>query len=97
MKIEIEWNCSYEATIRINGREMRVEMRPGITQLTGINSPETEETLGGLIAGELYGKIGDFMQAEAKITDAIDPAGERDVTWERLDDESIELFNDRVW
>lgn len=97
MKIEIDWDCSYKATLKIDGREMTVDLKPGITSLNGIKAPETNETLGGLIAQQLYGKIGDFMQAEANITDIIDPAGERKVTWEKLPDEAIEEFEKRVW
>lgn len=83
-KIEIEWECSYEATLRINGREMKVEMRPGITSLEGIKEPQISNTLGGQIASALFGKIGDIMQAHAIAEEDLSPGGDQDVMWKRM-------------
>lgn len=96
MKIEIEWNCSYEATLRIDGRELKVLMRPGETRLEGVKGKDCENTLGGIIARELFGKIGDFMQAESLMFEetAWDP--EPKTTWRRMSDEVAESVYDRA-
>lgn len=84
MKIEIEWNCSYEAKLVIDGRELKVSMRPGVTSLEGAKGKVLENTVGGIIASELFGKIADFMQAEAVMHEATawDPIPES--TWRNL-------------
>lgn len=92
MKITIEFTSSTHATLTIDGREMAVEMKPGVTSLTGIKLPETEETIGGIVASELYSKIGDIMQAWATASDF----GEFD-TWDKLTEEAAEAVGDRVW
>jgi hypothetical protein len=96
MKIEIEWNCSYEATLRIEGRELKVEMRPGITSLVGLKKGESENTLGGMIASALYSKIGDAMQAEAIVYEetAEDPSPK--LAWKRLPDAVADKVYDRI-
>lgn len=96
MKIEIEWKCSYEATIRMSGRELTVEMRPGVTSLKGIKEPETSSTLGGLIAIELYGKIGDIMQAHAIAEEDLSPDGSRDVMWMWMSKHLAAAVEDRI-
>ncbi len=65
MKIEIEFDNSYSARLTIDGREMRVESEPGIVRLKGISAEDQENTLGGVVALELYGKVADIQQAEA--------------------------------
>jgi hypothetical protein len=93
MKIEIEFNNSYSASLKIDGREMRVESSPGCTSLEGIQGPETENTLGGIAACQLYGLIGNLQQAWAEV-------GEIDVdaeTWDTLSDEAAEAAEDRFW
>jgi hypothetical protein len=96
MKIEIEWNCSHEATIRISGRVLAVSMRPGVTSLKGVKEPETSLTLGGLIARELYGKVGDIMQAHAIAEEDMSPDGSRDVTWMRMSDHLAAAVESRL-
>lgn len=96
MKIEIEWNCSYKATIRIAGRELEVQLKPGVTSIHGLKDGEPENTLGGMIATELYGKIADAMQAECIATDAITPDDAQDVTWMRMDDHTADQVYSRI-
>lgn len=96
MKIEIEWNCSYEATMRIDGRELKVKMRPGVTSLEGVKGKDTDSTLGGIVASELYSKIADFMQAEAILFEetAWDPVPA--VTWRRMPEAVADAVYDRA-
>lgn len=96
MKIEIEWNCSYEASLRIDGRELKVKMSPGEIRLDGVKGKDTDSTLGGIIAGELFGKIGDFMQAEATLFEetAWDPVPE--TTWRRMPDSVADAVYSRA-
>lgn len=84
MKIEIEWECSYKARLVIDGRELTVEMKPGQTSLLGVKGKDLDNTLGGIIASELFSKIGDFMQAEAVLFEEAvwDPVPE--TTWRRM-------------
>jgi hypothetical protein len=93
MKIEIEFTSSYSASLIIDGKKMSVESKPGMTTLKGITSPKTENTLGGIIACEIYGKIAQFQQAWAE-------ASEIDVdctTWSKLSEEAAEAASDRIW
>lgn len=96
MKIEIEWNCSYEARLVIDGRELKVIMKPGVTSLEGVKGKDTDSTLGGIIAGELFGKIGDFMQADAIMSEetAWDPDPKN--TWKRLPEDVADAVYNRV-
>ena len=93
MKIEIEFTSSYSASFKIDGKEMRVESTRGMTSLEGIQDPETENTLGGIIACDLFDKIAQYQQAWAE-------AGEIDVdseTWSTLSDEAAEAASGRIW
>lgn len=96
MKIEIEWSCSHEAKLVIDGRELKVVMRPGITSLEGVKGRDCDSTIGGMIASELYSKIGDFMQGEAIAYEmtAADPSPE--FTWKRLKNAVAEPVYDRI-
>lgn len=93
MQIKIEFTSSYLATLVIDGREMTVERSPGLTQLKGIRSPETENTLGGLVATRLYPKIAEFQQAWAEADEHQPNCG----TWEELSEEAIEAAEDAMW
>ncbi len=86
MKIEIEWNCSYLATIRIDGRELTVDMKPGVTTLGGLKKGENGSKFGAIVGGELYSKIADLMQAEATMHE-LQPDAQ---TWDKLDDDVAE-------
>lgn len=97
MKIEIEWNCSYEAVMRIQGRECKISLQPGITSLESPTGKDAENTFGGLIARKLYGKIAKLMQAECILDDAINPDGAKDVTWKRIKNSLAEELEAEVW
>lgn len=71
MKIEFEFNSSYKGKLTIDGKEMEIAMYPGLTRLTGLTDEERENTLGGIVAMELYSKLADSMQAWAE-ADEID-------------------------
>jgi hypothetical protein len=88
MKIQIEWDCSYKASLTIDGREMTVDLKPGQTTLNGITGDDLSNTIGGIIASNLYSTIGDAMQAEAGASQAMafDPGPETS-TWARLPDD----------
>ncbi len=98
MKITIEWQCSYEAKLTVDGKEMKVQKEPGITKLTMADgSPVPESTFGGFIGEKLYGLIGDLMQAECIVAeDSLNDPGE-DRTWETLDEVTMEEVQDRVF
>ena len=94
MKIEIEWHISHEARLVIDGRELKVVMRPGVTSLgTG---HDTDSTIGGIIASELREKIGDFMQGEAIAYEetAVEPGPS--FTWTRLSEALANRVYDRM-
>ena len=82
MKIEIEWNSSTDATLRIDGREMKIELRGRMTSLKGAGS---DNTIGYLFADSLFGKVADFMQAEASATE-FNPDLK---TWDVITDDAI--------
>ena len=96
MKIEIEWTCSYEATMRIQGRECKISLHPGITTLESPKGKDADNTFGGLIARELYGKIANFMQAECLLDEAINPDGAKDVIWKRVSNDLADQLYDRI-
>ena len=97
MKIEIEWNCSHEAVMRIQGCECKISLKPGITSLESPKGKDAENTFGGLIARQLYGKIADIMQAECILDDAINPDGAKDVTWKRVKNDLAAELEDRIF
>lgn len=96
MKIEIEWDCSYKAKLVIDGRELTVKLAPGVTSLDGVKGKDIDNTLGGIIASELYSKIGDFMQAEAIMDEetAWDPGPES--TWRHMSNAVATAVHDRA-
>lgn len=97
MKIEIKWTSSVSASLKIQGRKMRVEMYPakGLTRLEGIDDPELSETLGGILAQNLFSMIGNAMQAWAAALE--DRPGETEVTWEPLSDKAIRDVEDKFF
>ena len=99
IKIEIEWTSSISASLKIQGRELRVEIYPqsGETRLEGIKDPETSETFGGILATELFGLIGDAMQAQCIAEEDVDRSGETDVTWQRLSRGAAQEVVDRFF
>lgn len=98
MKIQIEWTCSTEAKLTVDGRKMKVTMEPGITKLTMVDgSAVPAATFGGFIGEKLFSLIGDFMQAECIVDDYLsgDPLEGR--AWEELPDDCMAELEDRVW
>lgn len=73
---------------------MKVKMTPGCTKLEGMKDDQTTNTLGGIIASELYGKIGDFMQAEAILCEEV--VSDHDLTWKRMKNSLADRVADRA-
>ena len=92
MRIEIEFDNSYDATLVIDGREMCVVSKPGITTLKGHKGRELEETFGGLVASQLYTKIADIQQAWAAAEE--EQPGFK--TWDFLNEEAVEAVCDKI-
>lgn len=65
MKILIELPDQFpnEAYMTIDGRKLTVEMYGCSTTLKGVKSPETDNTLGGIIASNLFGVVRNITQA----------------------------------
>jgi hypothetical protein len=93
MKIEIEFENSYEAVLRIDGHEMRVISKPGQSKLEGIKGDDLELTLGGIVAGRLWTKIPDIQQAWCEVSE-FDPEAE---TWTVLSEEAAEAAENRIF
>lgn len=91
MKIEIEFENSYEARLTIDGKQLTIDSVPGMTKLKG--SEGQEYTLGGQIANTLFGTIAKIQQAWADVEDE-DPGKN---TWDAINQEAIEAVNDRLW
>lgn len=93
MKIEIEWDSSTEGIMRIEGRELKIFLRPGLISLDGLTRSEREDTVGGMIAEQLYPIIADAMQAEAVAYEetAADPSPS--FAWKKLSP----AIADAVW
>lgn len=96
MKIEIEWTSSYSATLKIDGKKLSVDLKPGITELNGLTGKETDNTLGGMIALSLYTVIGDAMQAEAIACEetAADPSP--NFTWKHLPNSVADAVSEMI-
>lgn len=77
MKIEIELPDQFpqEAYLTIDGRKLTVEMDGCCTTLKGIKYPETENTLGGIIASNLFSKVREICKAAEQAQRA---------TWKKL-------------
>ncbi len=93
MKIEIEFENSYEAVLRVDGREMRVISKPGESRLDGIKGADLDQTLGGIIVGRLWTKISDFQQAWAAVGE-FDPEAD---TWTVISEEAAEAAENRIF
>lgn len=90
MKIEFSFNSSYKGKLTIDGVDLEIVMRPGITELISPAGIRLDETLGGIIASELYDAFADCMQAWAS---AIEIDGESE-TWTQLSDAAAEAAAD---
>jgi hypothetical protein len=85
--IEIEFDCSYSASLVIDGKPMRVEMRGALTWVEGLSDSEFK-TIGGCVAERLYGAIADIMQAEAAAMEQNESG-----TWEATTDEALDAYD----
>lgn len=93
MKIVIEFDNSYSAKLTIDGKQLTVESKPGLTTLVGCSGDECDATLGGIVASELYSLVAKIQQAWAAADEVQPNAG----TWDRLQDVAIDEANERVW
>lgn len=91
MKIEIEITDNDKATLTIDGRKMTIEKsRNGcVTALEGVEVKESTNTLGGIIAGQIYSKIGDIMGAKER-------AGAV-ATWEIVNTVAAQVIEDALF
>jgi hypothetical protein len=92
MRIGITINSSHEAKLWIDGREMTVLKTAYGTTMKGVKSPETEETMGGMVASDLYSKIADIAQA-IEVAQECDPDAQ---TWDKLTADAAELFYETI-
>ena len=88
MKIEIEFDNSYEASLKIDGYDMLVVSKSGMVQLKGITTHQMENTLGGIAAIELHPIISQIQQAWAT-ADEEQPSCE---TWDVLEDRTLDAM-----
>lgn len=99
MKIEIETDCSYKATVIIDGRELEFSAKPVSfgTQWSfkGLKKGEGENTIGGMIATKLMDVLPDILQAW--IPEFDNPkTGEAWGLWEKLDDETADQIYEKL-
>lgn len=92
MKISIEFDSSYEANLTIDGRIMRIISKPGMVKLMDLEGRDLEDTLGGIVATELFAKIADIQQAWA----AADEEQLNVKSWDYLTEEAREAAIDRL-
>lgn len=94
MKIEIEITDNEKATLTIDGRNMTVEKSNGgcVTSLEGIEGQDMDNTLAGIIAGQIYSKIGDIMQANENA----EHAGVTS-TWEIVSESTAEAIEEPLF
>ncbi len=71
MEIKFEFNSSYKGKLIIDGKEFEIIKRPGEAELKAPEGESLDETLGGIIANELFSKFSDVMSAW-NIADDID-------------------------
>jgi hypothetical protein len=97
MKIEIEWDCSYSASVKIDGKEMRVKLSPGMVKLEGIKGKMLENTLGGIVAQKLMSIVGDAMQAECIACEGHYLDDESNRTWTKMNNTLAKAVESRIW
>lgn len=98
MKIEIEWDSSYQARMVIDGKEMVIELRPGITRIVGLSDEEYYARIGGRVANAIYGIVADCMQAQAAAIEEYDPLEDDQNcnAWSYVSPEAIGAFDERA-
>lgn len=95
MKIEIEFDSSYEATIILEGRKMRYGYENGMWKfLEGIQPHEHDTTIGGMIAGKLALTLIDILQAW--LPEEESPDGDCWEAWEPLSDSVADQIYDKI-
>lgn len=82
MKIEINIASQYLAVLNIDGRELHIRTEGCETTLHGVKAPESANTLGGMVAASIYGKIHDIGKAIQAVRD--DSRDGTAPTWKKL-------------
>lgn len=101
MKIEIEFDSSFEAKITCDGREFRYGIKDGCCwgwdgfKKVTKKFDEQDQTIGGIVLCKLAEHMSDILQGWMPEFDN-QKTGECYKTWEKLDDESQEAVYDRV-
>lgn len=97
MKITIDTDCSYEAKVTIDGRELVFGLQAGCvwSYKSGLNKGESENTIGGMIAAKLMDILPDLLQGWMPEYDNPN-TGECWKLWEKLDEESAEYIYNRL-
>lgn len=96
MKITIDTDCSYEAKVTIDGRELVFGLQAGAWRYkSGLNKDEHENTIGGMIAMKLMDILPDLLQGWMPEYDN-PKTGECWTLWEKLDEECAEYIYDRL-
>ena len=93
MKIEINADGKGEATITIDGVDMKVEIQPGMTSLEGCPADEKEEIMGSMIAGQLYDLV---AKIDSSISMAEEYMGDDFNTWCKMPDHVAEAAYDEI-
>ncbi len=89
MKIEIEFNNSYQADLTIDGRKLKYGYKHGVWQfLEGLEDDECESTIGGIVSCKLAGPIIDILQSYMPEEES--PDGDCWETWEKLSDSAAD-------
>lgn len=99
MKIEIEFNSSYEADIVIDGRKMTYGYKDGFWKfLSGlsIEKDEHDTTIGGIIALKIAEQLPDILQGWMPEENQFRPDGEEWETWDKLSEEAADEVYERV-
>jgi hypothetical protein len=91
MKIEIDFEDTEEVKLVIGDRELKIRRDCGVTTLEGVSVGLQEDSLGGIIAGALFSKIGDIAGAleDLEIRYIDDP-------WKKLPNDIAEIVFDAI-
>ena len=93
MKITIDIpGAGQPATMNIDGRELTVAIESHGATLLGVKEPETETTVGGIVASQLFSTVNDISRA-------IDMAAHFDVegSWTKMSRGVAEDISDRCF
>lgn len=89
MKVIIEVINANEAMLVIDGRALTVKRKGIATALHGVETPETEDTIGGLVAAYLLGPVSRLLDVKSK--------QRRSPTWNRLTDSQADDISDSLF